>query len=135
MMKGKRVTVIGDRMYSLEQFVDSSVRGGSDIGAVAARDKQSATVMLWNYHDEDKLGDSETVQVEISGIAATNISFIEYRIDQWHSNSYTAWKNIGSPQNPTNDQIQLLEKAGQLTSIGKTKSIKTKEGNVVLTIL
>jgi xylan 1,4-beta-xylosidase len=41
-------------MYDLETFVDSSVRKQTDIGAIAAKDKNSATVMVWNYHDEDK---------------------------------------------------------------------------------
>jgi xylan 1,4-beta-xylosidase len=50
--------------------------------------------MLWNYHDEDKVDNGETVQIEISGIPATSLSLIEYRIDQSHSNSYTAWKNM-----------------------------------------
>ena len=54
MMKGKRVAVTGNRMYDLKTFVDSSVRKQTDIGAIAAKDKSSATIMVWNYHDEDK---------------------------------------------------------------------------------
>jgi xylan 1,4-beta-xylosidase len=134
MMTGKRVAVAGNRMYSLEQFVDSSVRGTTDIGVLAAKDKRAATIMLWNYHDEDKLDSGESVGVWIYGIPATSLSLIEYRIDQSHSNSYTAWKNMGSPQNPTNEQIRLLEKAGQLAIIEKVKTIEPNNGVLLLMI-
>ena len=36
-----------------------------------------------------------------------------YRIDDTHSNAYTAWKAIGSPQQPTTKQYaQLKSQAG-----------------------
>ncbi|HEX8316735.1 MAG TPA: beta-xylosidase, partial [Flavisolibacter sp.] len=53
MMKGARVDVQGDGMYNLRTMVDSSVRRATDIGALASKDKKSAAVMVWNYHDED----------------------------------------------------------------------------------
>ncbi len=114
MMKGKRVAVTGNRMYDLKTFVDSSVRGLPDIGAIAAKDKNSATIMLWNYHDEDKQEPAEDITVEANGLPAKKITIIEYRIDDKRSNSYELWKKMGSPQNPTQEQIIELEKAGQL---------------------
>ena len=54
MMKGKRVAVSGNQMYDLKTMVDSSVRRTyNDVGGLAAKDKKSATVMIWNYHDDD----------------------------------------------------------------------------------
>ena len=37
-----------------------------------------------------------------------------YRIDNDHSNAYTVWKNMGSPQKPTPEQYAELKAAGQL---------------------
>ncbi len=51
-----------------------------------------------------------------------------YRIDQEHSNSFTTWKKMGSPQNPTAEQIAVLEKAGQLEMLGSPQWIKVKDG-------
>ena len=56
----------------------------------------------------------ENVKLEITGIPSTNIKLQEYRIDKDHSNSYEVWKRMGSPQQPTKEQIAELEKAGQL---------------------
>lgn len=114
MMKGKRVIVTGNRMYDLKTFVDSSVRGLPDIGAIAAKDKNSATVMIWNYHDEDKNEPAENISVTVDGLPANAITIKEYRIDDKHSNSYQVWKKMGSPQNPTKEQVTELEKTGQL---------------------
>jgi xylan 1,4-beta-xylosidase len=125
MMKGKRVAATGNQMYDLKTFVDSSVRGHNDIGALAAKDKRNATVMVWNYHDEDKQEAAKTITVLIKGIPAAKVTVTEYRIDNEHSNSYEVWKKMGSPQQPTTEQIAMLEKAGQLQAKQKAVSLKT----------
>ena len=124
MMKGKRVSVTGNRMYDLKTFVDSSVRGQTDIGGIAAKDGASATIMIWNYHDEDRQDSSERIKINIEGLPAGNITVTEYRIDNKHSNSYEAWKKMGSPQNPAAEQIASLEKAGQLQKMNEPIRMK-----------
>ena len=127
MMKGKRVEVTCDRMYDLKTFVDSSVRRLPDIGAIAAKDQHSVTVMVWNYHDEDKQGPPEKVVMNINGLHPAKMTISEYRIDQDHSNSYEVWKKMGSPQNPTEQQFATLEKAGQLQMISHPVRIEVKD--------
>jgi xylan 1,4-beta-xylosidase len=84
--------------------------------------------MLWNYHDEDIQGPAESVGITIKGLPATAVTITEYRIDNEHSNSYEAWKKMGSPQNPTPGQIAILEKAGKLGMAGKPVRLKTNKG-------
>lgn len=50
----------------------------------------------------------------INNISFSKVLINHYRIDQEYSNSYTSWKKMGSPQNPTGHQIESLEKSGQL---------------------
>ena len=130
MMKGTRVEVTGNRMYDLKSFVDSSVRQQTDIGALAAKDKNSVTVMVWNYHDEDKQEAAEKINITLDGFTAKAITVTEYRIDNEHSNSYEVWKKMGSPQNPTAEQIAVLEKAGQLQMMNKP--VKMKANNKMI---
>ena len=127
MMKGKRVKVTGNRMYDLKTFVDSSVRMQTDIGALAAKSKNSATVMVWNYHDEDKQETAEEINIVLDGLPAESITVTEYRIDNEHSNSYEVWKKMGSPQNPTTDQVAILEKAGQLQMLNQPVKMKVNK--------
>ena len=134
MMKGKRVVVTGNHMYDLKTFVDSSVRKHNDIGALAAKDKGSATIMVWNYHDEDKQGDVQEITINVDGMPGSSAMLTEYRIDNEHSNSYEVWKKMGSPQQPTTAQIAMLEKAGQLQAIQKAVKVKTANQTAKLKI-
>ena len=131
-MSGKRVAVNGSKMYDLKTMVDSSVRRKyNDIGALASKDKRSAAIMVWNYHDDDIPGAAEAIEINIDGLAATKIILTEYRIDNEHSNSYEVWKKMGSPQNPTKEQIAELEKAGQLQMMGKPQKLNVKSNTVL----
>lgn len=130
MMKGKRVEVTGNRMYDLKTFTDSSVRKQTDIGGLAAKDKRTATVMVWNYHDEDKQGEAENITVDVDAIPAAVVTVTEYRIDNEYSNSYEVWKKMGSPQNPTAEQIKTLQLAGKLHVKGKPVKQKISNGKL-----
>ena len=135
MMKGNRVEVQGSRMYALKRVLDSSIRGKqNDVGALASTDKGIATVMVWNYHDEDKQGPAEPIAVTINGIPVSSAKLTQYRIDNEHSNSYEAWKKMGSPANPTAEQIKALEKAGQLEILGKPDKLGIKNGTAIVNI-
>lgn len=134
MMKGNRVAVTGNRMYDLKTFVDSSVRGQADIGALAAKDKRSATIMVWNYHDEDKQAPAEEITINVKGLPAAKVIVTEYRIDNEHSNSYEVWKKMGSPQNPTTEQVVILEKAGKLQTTGKVLRPQVISGTTIVNI-
>jgi xylan 1,4-beta-xylosidase len=134
MMKGKRVAVKADRMYDLKTFVDSSVRGQADIGALAAMDTRTATVMVWNYHDKDEKTTAENIKVQIEGIPVSQVRVTEYRVDEGHSNSYEVWKKMGSPQNPTAKQVSELEIAGQLEMMNKPGNMKAVNGKINMVI-
>ncbi|MFW0718450.1 GH39 family glycosyl hydrolase [Pedobacter sp. N23S346] len=120
MMKGNRVEVKSNQMYALKTVLDSSIRKSSaDIGVLAAKDPQSASVLVWNYHDEDKKGSVDTVEVSLKGLDKKLATVTHYRIDNENSNSYEEWKKMGSPQQPTTAQISKLAKYSELKTIGK----------------
>ncbi|WP_340114079.1 GH39 family glycosyl hydrolase [Maribellus mangrovi] len=116
MMEGDRVSVSGNMAYDFETVRDESVRKEvPDVNAIAAVGEHSATVMIWNYHDNNNL-DVLPAQVKLSleNLPKKKLLMQHYRVDQEHSNSYTYWKSIGSPQQPTEEEIAALEQAGQL---------------------
>lgn len=133
-MKGQRVSVESNRMYPLKMVLDSSIRDQTDIGALASKDKNSAAVMVWNYHDEDKQQAAEPIKVTVAGIPSKTVMLTEYRIDNEHSNSYEVWKKMGSPQSPTKAQIAELESAGHLQTTGAPHKITVTEGSAVVSI-
>lgn len=128
MMKGNRVEVTGSNFYPLKTVRDSSVRRGMDIGALASKDKNTAAIMVWNYHDDDLHEIANPVTININGLSAKTIKVTRFLIDQNHSNSYESWKKMGSPQQPTPAQITELEKAGMLQTDGNIENLNTANG-------
>jgi xylan 1,4-beta-xylosidase len=87
--------------------------------------------MVWNYHDNNDLTIPDAaVTLKIEGVAGKKVLVHHYRVDQDHSNSYTLWKKMGSPQDPTNEQIAELEKAGQLELYSPPIWIETTDAAV-----
>ena len=128
MMRGKRVEVKASNMYSLQDILDSSVRGQTDVGALASKEANAAAVMVWNYHDADKQAGICNTKITISGLPLKKITIQQFRIDKKHSNSYEVWKEMGSPQNPNSVQISKLEKAGLLQSMDQAETLIVKNG-------
>lgn len=115
MMTGNRVAVTGDLAYDYQEITNNSVRGTkTDVNAIASKDHETAAVIVWNYHDDNIEGVPAKVKVQVKGLPKGRVLMHHYRIDNENGNSYEVWKEMGSPQNPSPEQIQELEKAGQL---------------------
>lgn len=133
MMKGKRVEVKSNDCFTFRMIIDSGVHKDiSDINAIAARDKNTATIMLWNYYDDDRPSPDASINLEVTSVPSEKVQVYQYTIDKSHSNSYEVWKKMGSPQNPSTEQVAELEKAGQLQMTGSPESKQTKSGTLAL---
>ena len=134
LMQGTRVEVTGDLEYNFQKLRDESARGASpDINAIAVKGEKTSTIMVWNYHDNnDPNVPVADVKIKVEGFKAKKVLLNHYRIDQEHSNSYMLWKKMGSPQNPTPEQIEKLVKAGQLNLYSSPKWINTKNGEATI---
>jgi xylan 1,4-beta-xylosidase len=132
LMRGNRVTAESSGRVPLTAIQADGVRGSSDVDALAVRSDRELSVLVWNYHDDDVPGPDAGVQIQIAGIpdAAKRVLLRHYRIDDTHSNAWSVWKKMGSPQQPTHEQYAALEAAGQLQElesprwIGSSKQIK-----------
>jgi xylan 1,4-beta-xylosidase len=129
-MEGNKVPVISNSAHTYVSVRDSSVRKNEpDVNGLATASNRSASVMVWNYHDKNDLNVPATpVTVSVKSIPSQKVLLTHYRIDQEHSNSFTAWKKMGSPQAPSAAQIAELEKAGQLQMIGSPQWVNIKNG-------
>ena len=114
LMTGRRAAVDDPAALPLETMVASGVKQKPDVNAFAAVDEHSANILVSNYHDSEKPGPPAPVDLTISGLPEGSILVQHFRIDDDHSNSYEAWKKMGSPQSPTPEQYARLESAGQL---------------------
>jgi xylan 1,4-beta-xylosidase len=134
LMSGERVEASSTGQVPLTQIVSGGVRQSPDIDALATKADREAAIMLWNYHDDDLPAPDAEVQVAIAGIppGVKKVLLEHYRIDETHSNSYTVWKAIGSPQSPTPEQYAQLKAAGQLQLLSSPEWLDVSGGKVTV---
>jgi xylan 1,4-beta-xylosidase len=89
-------------------------------------------VLVWNYHDDDLPAAPSEVEVVVEGLPNGRTLLHHYRVDAEHSNSYEVWKKLGSPQRPTPEQYQQLERSGQLQLLGSPEWLSAANGRVAL---
>jgi xylan 1,4-beta-xylosidase len=132
---GDRVATTSSAQIPVADIVKSGVRAQpSDVDALATKADHEAAVMLWNYHDDDLPAPSAPVTVTISGIPAGvhKVLLEHFRIDDTHSNAFTVWKAMGSPQNPTPEQYAQLKSAGQLQLLTSPEWLDVTAGSVTI---
>jgi xylan 1,4-beta-xylosidase len=133
LLRGDRVQLVSSGAAGLDGILQSGVTGASDIDGLATRSDREMAVMVWNYHDDDQPAPASPVRLSLAGLPAAGTVLVEhYRIDEDHSNAYTVWQQMGSPQKPTAGQYASLEAAGQLQLLRSPEWLAVKDGKLEL---
>ncbi len=134
MMSGDRVKTESTGAVPLDTLVSTGVRQQPDIDALATRSSKDAAVLLWNYHDVDQPAPAAPATVTIAGIpvGVNRVLLQHYRIDDTHSNAYTLWQKMGSPQHPDARQYAELQAAGQLQLLTSPVWLDVDNGQVTI---
>jgi xylan 1,4-beta-xylosidase len=111
LMNGNRVSTSSSGQVPLDEILAKGIHSSADIDAMATKGDREAAVLLWNYHDVDEPAAAAPTTVTIDGLPANvhRVLVTHYRIDDTHSNAYTVWKDMGSPQHPTTQQYAELK--------------------------
>ncbi len=130
LLGNERVSATSSGALRSEDVIRDGVRGQPDIGVIAARSEHEVEVLIWNYHDDDLPVAATPIDLLVSGLPskASRVLLEHFRIDSSHSNSFTAWKEMGSPQSPTQDQYERLQSAGQLQLLASPSWIPIAQG-------
>ena len=133
MMRGDFIQAKSDRAVSIDAMVTEPVTTPKT-DAIATHTDHDVSVMLWNYQDQDRTDSSSTVNLNVTGLPndAKRVLLRHFRIDADHSNSYNAWKAMGSPQAPSAEQIAKLQAVGQLQLLESPRYIDAKSGGAEL---
>ncbi len=131
-MSGQRLSVDSDGAVPLDAMLKDGVRARPDIAALASLDRNQLCVLTWHYHDDDVAGPDAEVQIQLDNLPprAGDLRVRQFRIDAEHSNAYTAWQHMGSPQALTPEQYAQLERAARLTEVAEPVVV-TDEGSTV----
>ena len=136
LLGGEQIEATSSAALETDQILSAGVRNAPDIRAIATRRGNELDVLVWNYHDDDVPAPAAAVDLTITGLpAGAHRALLEhFQVDSNHSNAFTAWKAMGSPQSPTADQYEQLESAGQLRLMTSPQWIHLEEGTTHLQI-
>jgi xylan 1,4-beta-xylosidase len=134
LLGSERVKVSSTGALPTEQVVSAGVRQRPDIRAIATRKNQEVETLIWNYHDEDVDVPAAPINLTIKGLPESmRLALVEhFRIDAHHSNAFSAWKEMGSPQSPSPQQYEQLQSAGQLQLLTSPAWVAIEHGQVHL---
>ena len=119
--------------FTADDIIEQGVHGSqSDVNGLASKDDRSVAVMVWNYHDDDVAADETVVELMLKNIPAKKVSIHHYRVDATHSNSYEAWKKMGSPQELAAEHYKHLEAAGHLQLLNSPEWEEVDNGSIAL---
>ena len=132
LMSGDRVKTSSTGAVPLATLVSTGVRETPDIDALATHGAREAAVLVWNYHDVNQPAKGSPTTITVSGIPASvhRVLLEHFRIDESHSNAYTAWQRMGSPQHPDSEQYAALQAAGQLQLLTSPQWLVVTNGQV-----
>jgi xylan 1,4-beta-xylosidase len=125
-----RVKATSSGALRSEDVVRDGVRGQPDISVIATRKEHEVEVLIWNYHDDDLPTAATPIDLVVSGLPAnTSHGLLEhFRVDSSHSNAFTVWKEMGSPQSPTEEQYEQLQRASQLQLLTSPAWMPIRQG-------
>jgi len=134
MLSDERVEVTSSAALADDEIVRNGVRGNPDIAAIATRRDHEVAVLIWNYHDDDLPAPDAAIELSVDGLAGNidRVMLEHFRIDSTHSNAYTAWQQMGSPQSPSATEYQQLQTAAQLELLSSPAWIHGENASVHL---
>ena len=114
--------------------MQTGVRGQPDINAHCHAQRKRDRSRALELSRRRPSGTRRSHRAGRDGLPATATRGLRehFRIDASHSNSYAAWKEMGSPQNPVAVAISQLENAGQLQLLNSPAWISNEQGSVTL---
>ncbi len=112
----ERVNATSSGALASDEVASHGVRERPDIDTIATRKEREVAILIWNYHDDNLPAPAAQIDLTTSGVpTGTTHGLVEhFRVDSSHSNSFAAWKRMGSPESPSPEQYGELERAGQL---------------------
>jgi xylan 1,4-beta-xylosidase len=134
LLSAQRVKATSSGALPTTSVVLDGVRGKPDVNAIATRKDHEVAVFVWNYHDDDLPSAAAPIDLVIDGLPPNLTTALteHLRMDASHSNAFEAWKQLGSPEQPSDAQYQQLQNAGQLQLLNSPSWTPAERGTVHL---
>ena len=112
----------------LHQLGNQRIANRSTDAIVTKREDGTLAVAVWNIVDPDKTGSQKDFELTFRGVPA-NAAVSISRVDDTHGNTLAAYKAMGSPLDPTEAQVEQLNKE---TALGAPERLTLTDGKLNL---
>lgn len=120
----------------LHELGNSRIRitGGNDeVNGIATYNREQIRIILYNCKYDILRTDGDNllkriISLKIRNIPWSRVKVEHYRIDECHSNAFTAWKEIGSPAVCSEEQLAYLKGRMDLELLCEPVEASTQDG-------
>jgi xylan 1,4-beta-xylosidase len=143
-----RLATSSSAAWTVDQLDASLAEGMPEtVDALASRDDEGTiAVLVYRHADDQYSADAGTADIAltISGLDDGEYELEHFRIDREHSNAHTVWRELGSPDYPTDEQVEAIsarqglersEPAGSLSSTGGSARVELSLALPALSLL
>ncbi len=114
----------------LHRLGEERIRNQSQNAIVTRRNDGTLAVAIWNLVDPDTEGTTQTIRLALQN-AGDNITATVTRVDDDHGNTLRAYKEQGSPLDPTAEQVEKLNSA---TAVAASPPQRFDHGSLQLSL-
>jgi len=134
LMGGRRLQVESSSEVPLDVMLRDGVRGQPDVSALASLRDGKVRILACHHHDDDVPGPDADVELTLGELPTGDRPLLlsHFRVDRDHGNAFEAWSRMGSPQSPTPEQKQSLERSSDLALLGSPAWLRPGGGKLTL---
>ena len=132
-LRGNRIPLTSSGALGLTAILNTGVRGTNpDIDGLAVKNSSQVAALIWNYHDDivQVTPANVTLNITLPAGFPTQVRLTHFRMDTTHSNAYTTWLQMGSPQTPTAAQLTQLRTSMALATLAPPALVNAVGGVV-----
>ena len=126
-----RLAVESSGAWPLDRLDDGAAGMPEEIDAIATTGGDGVSVLVWRHADDQYAADSRATAVTLKlehlpfrGEARLS----HWRIDAAHSNSHTAWRALGGPQDPSERELAAIRERQELERLEPDRSLTVRDG-------
>lgn len=106
-----------------------------DVGLLATAKHSRIDILLWNYQDDDVQGPTAAVHIDLIGLPPGLARRARIaQVGRLEGNAFTVWQSMGSPADPSRQQIDRLIRESRLKWKKMTVSAKGSSGGSSLSL-
>ncbi|SDS94474.1 GH39 family glycosyl hydrolase [Microlunatus soli] len=135
----ERIAATSDAGWTLDDLDPEAGRSmGEEVDALASRAEDGTlAILVWRHTDDQyrTSTDEATVRLTVRNAPVGTLGLTHYRIDAEHSNAHTRWKELGSPQDPTPEQLTKITARQGLEELEETTTVQADpDGTITIDV-